>query len=103
MQFRKRLNLEKWNFLGILGVSQNAVYNNKVNFLYNTDNSAETVDSVKTKHNDMAADGFNYKTNDWDSTYLVSTTALPFGQGIFVWPFNTAYNDTVEIFTKILS
>lgn len=100
VQFRKRLNLEKWNFLGILGVSQNAVYNNKVNFLYNTDNSAETVDSVKTKHNDMAADGFNYKTNDWDSTYLVSTTALPFGQGIFVWPFNTAYNDTVEIFTK---
>lgn len=96
VEFRKRLNLQDWNLIGILPVNMNPVFNNKVNFLYNTDNSAASNAAVRTKHNDMAAVDFDYIKNNWNERYLVAQNNLPYAKGIFVWPYNTEWDYTTE-------
>lgn len=96
VEFRKRLNLQDWNLIGILPVNMNPVFNNKVNFLYNTDNSAASNAAVRTKHNDMAAVDFDYVQNDWNERYLLAQNNLPYAKGIFVWPYDTEWDYTTE-------
>lgn len=96
VEFRKRLQLQDWNLIGILPVNMNPVFNNKVNFLYNTDNSAASNAAVRTKHNDMAAVDFDYVQNDWNERYLLAQNNLPYAKGIFVWPYDTEWDYTTE-------
>ncbi|MCQ2326075.1 MAG: T9SS type A sorting domain-containing protein [Bacteroidales bacterium] len=101
VQFRKRLQLQDWNLIGILPVNMTGsfagvTFNNKINFLYNTDNSAASNASAKTKHNDMAVVGFDYSANDWSSNYMLYSQQLEYSKGIFVWPYNTEWADFGE-------
>ena len=95
VEFRRTFPLEKWALLGIVKIEDmgngwnNQPMDGKVNFLSNTE-----------ENNDFAAVEFDYTINNWrsakaserpDTLYMHSTDNLAYGQGIFVWPYNTTH------------
>lgn len=95
VKLQKGLPLENWALLGItaiedMGNGWNGMpMDNRVNFLSNT-----------AENNDFAAVEFDYNINNWktgrgdgtsDTCYLYSRDTLIYGQGIFVWPYNTVH------------
>lgn len=81
----------KWNFVGnntnetVLSVS--VFENNGASFAQDATSHA------------VAAKGYNYQTNDWNSTYLkeINNDVINQGEGIFVWVWNKDWDgSTIE-------
>mgnify|MGYP004441886725 FL=1 len=104
IKLKTRLNLKQWNLVGITDIENmgngfaGEPMDKKVNYL-----------SVTEENNDFAAIDYDYAQNSWANTfshpYLSASADLTYGQGIFVWPYDTKHpltgtgNDTVWDYT----
>mgnify|MGYP004446328371 FL=1 len=90
------LSLKQWNLVGITAIESmgdgfnGEAMDNKVNYLSNTE-----------LKNDFAAIDYDYTENSWSPTnthpYLSASKGLTYGQGFFVWPYETFHpNDNTS-------